>query len=144
MAKSGDDPRLAEMLLEVASDLDAEAEAIDAESVSDSSDGGASSCRNLFGSLLRPTEHGTNAEPVQVINLSPGGAKLRTETASEEGCAIVLDLPDEGLRLSGYLIDTVGLEASMVFATGSAMDPALRRYLRRRCAPKAAEIVGAN
>jgi hypothetical protein len=41
MAKTGDDPRLAEMLLEVARDLDAEAEAIDAESVSESSPGAA-------------------------------------------------------------------------------------------------------
>jgi hypothetical protein len=144
MAKSGDDPRLVEMLLDVARDLDAEAEAIDAESITEGSDGAAVSCGELFGSLLWPTEHGNNAGSVQVINLSLDGAKLRTETVCEEGRTVVLDLPEQGLRLSGCIIRAAGLEASMIFAPASVQNPALGRYLRRRCPSKAAEIVGAN
>lgn len=144
MAKSGDDPRLAEMLLEVARDLDAEAEAIDAERVGESPDDAAMSCRKLFGSLLWPTEHGSSVAPAQVVTLSLDGAKLRTGIVCEEGGAVVLDLPEQGLRLSGCIIRVVGLEASMVFTPASMQNPALARYLRRQCPAKAAEVVAAN
>jgi len=142
MAKSGDDPRLAEMLLEVARDLDAEADAIDAESDGERLPANVASCRKLVGSLLWPTEAGCHARPVQVTDISPEGARLRTEVICQAGFDVILDLPAEGLRLSGRIISADGLEAGMVFEPSLTPDPALVRYLQLRC--PSVEAVDAN
>jgi hypothetical protein len=141
MAKSGDDPRLAEMLLEVARDLDAEADAIDAECAGEKPHASPKSCRKLFGSLLWPTENGSDARPVEVMNISRGGAELRTEIICQAGFDVILHLPEEGLRLAGRIIRAAGLEAGMVFEPAATQDPELARYLRLRCR---SEAVGAN
>ena len=141
MAKSGDDPRLAEMLLEVARDLDAEADAIDAEGAGKTPHASPTSFRKLFGSLLWPTENGGDARPVQVLNISRDGAELRTEIICHAGFDVILDLPEEGLRLAGRIIRAAGLEAGMVFEPAATDDPELARYLRLRCR---SEAVGAN
>ncbi len=132
MAKSGDDPRLAEMLLEVARDLDAEADAIDAEGIGDGLHVTSSSRPALFGSLMWLTEADCHTRPVQVSDISRDGAKLRTEIICQAGFDAVLDLPAEGLRLSGRIVGTDGLEANMVFEPAAARDPALVRYLQLR------------
>ncbi len=141
MAKSGDDPRLAEMLLEVAHDLEAEADVIDAESAGETPHASPKTCRELFGSLLWPTENGSDASPVQVLNISRRGAELRTESICQAGFDVILDLPKEGLRLAGRIIRTAGLEAGMLFEPAATQDPELARYLRLR---RRSEAVGAN
>jgi hypothetical protein len=93
MAQSGDDVRLSRMLLEVALDLDAEAEAMESNDVAE---------RRGFPRVIRPeileafihvTDPDTDPRPVQIIDLSAGGAKFRTDTAPTPGSRVTLELP---------------------------------------------------
>ena len=130
MAQSGDDVRLSRMLLEVALDLDAEADAMET--------GGAKERRH-FPRLRRPGSYEallhmigphTEPRPVQIIDLSAGGAKFRTNSAPMPGSRVVLELLGRALRLDGMILRTCGSDAAMVFDPASIADPALSRLLQ--------------
>jgi hypothetical protein len=132
MAQSGDDVRLSRMLLEVALDLDAEAEAMESSDVAE---------RRGFPRVIRPeiyeafihvTDPNTDPRPVQIINLSAGGAKFRTDSAPTPGSKVTLELPERALRLDGTILRARGADAAMVFDPASRADPALSRLLRSK------------
>jgi hypothetical protein len=130
MAQSGDDVRLSRMLLEVALDLDAEAEAMEA--------GGTAERRGfprvyrpeIYEALLHMDDPLVDTRPVQIVNLSAGGAKLRTDRMPTVGSNVTLELPGHGLRLDGTILRTRGLDAAMAFDPASSADPALGQLLR--------------
>jgi hypothetical protein len=90
LAQTGDDVRLAQMLMELAVDLEAEAEAIEAEQAS--------------AALSRPQQTSTpmprpaDRWPAQVIDLAHTGIKPRPEPRSGKGAAVVLPFPGSGTR----------------------------------------------
>jgi hypothetical protein len=135
MAQSGDDVRLSRMLLEVALDLDAEADAMET--------GGAKERRRfprlrrpgIFEALLYLLGPSTDPKPaaprpVQIIDLSAGGVKFRTDSAPVPGSRVVLELLGRALRLDGTILRARGTDAAMVFDPASSADPALSRLLQ--------------
>ncbi len=144
MAMSGEDPRLSQMLLEVARELDVEADSIEAEVATERRKFSRQPGQELAGTLIGSAEAGGSRQAVQVINISRGGAKLRTKLFCKQGSDVVLDLPTEGLRLAGRIIRTAGFEAGMAFEPASTRDPALNCYLRRRSDTDAAYAAGAG
>jgi hypothetical protein len=130
MAQFGDDLRISQMLLEVARDMDAEAVAIDAGRPNEQ----RRSPRHCPTEVYRATLHRVGdtavARPVQIIDLSFGGARLRCECAHIPGTRVVLDIPSRGLRLTGRIIRVRGIEAAMVFSAEAKGDPILIRLLR--------------
>jgi hypothetical protein len=118
------------MLLEVALDLDAEAEAMEA--------GGPAERRGfprvhrpeIREALLHMVDPLIDTCPVQIVNLSAGGAKLRTDRTPTVGSNVTLELPGRGLRLDGTILRTRGLDAAMAFDPASSADPALGQLLR--------------
>lgn len=133
MAQSGDDIRLSRMLLEVALDLDVEAEAMEAQ---ETPGGHRSAPRYLsenYGALLhRACVHQDNADttPVEIINLSVGGVKFRISHALTPGSQMILELPSHALRLDGTIMSVCARETAMVFDLGSRTDPGLTRLLQ--------------
>ena len=130
MAQSGDDLRLSRMLLEVALDLDAEAEAIEAGGSTDRRKSERSRGSEIYGAFLHLIGSDTDARPVQIVDLSTGGARLRVDRSLTVGSRVILELHRHDLRLEGSILRVRGTEAAMVFDPGSAADPALNRLLR--------------
>jgi hypothetical protein len=120
------------MLLEVALDLDAEAEAMESNDAVE---------RRGFPRIIRPeiyeafihvTDPNADPRPVQIVNLSAGGAKFRTDGALTPGSKVTLELPDRALRLDGTILRSRGADAAMAFDPESCADPALSRLLRSK------------
>jgi hypothetical protein len=130
LAQSGDDVRLSRMLLDVAVDLDAEAEAI--ESGSDQMRRGVRPERRseLRGALLHVEGSDAEPKPVQVIALSSSAATLRLEGTLIGDQEVILELPGQSLRLRGTASSTDGCELAIVFESSSREDPALVRLIR--------------
>jgi hypothetical protein len=129
MAQSGDDVRLSRMLLEVALDLDAEAEAMEINSSTERRRASRTHGRAVYGALLHVTDSRTDPAPVQIRNLSIGGAKFRTDNVPTPGSRVILELPARTLRLDGTIVRARGVDAAMVFDPASSADPALGRLL---------------
>jgi hypothetical protein len=121
MAQFEDDLRLSRVLLKVAEDLEAEADAMDEEGRE----------RRAFAWLRQIEMFGTlssgsasEAALVQITNLSVGGAKIgfggNGEPAPGE---VVLALPGLGLFLKGTILRTREAEAAMVFDPTTSADP---------------------
>jgi len=134
LAQSGDDVRLSRMLLEVALDLDAEADAME---TGDHGPGHefARTCRpEVRAAVLHMIGRSTDPRPVRIINLSIGGAKFRADHAVTPGSRVVLELPDSDLRLDGTIMRARGPDTAMVFDAASSADPGLSRLLHAECA----------
>ena len=135
MAQSGDDIRLSRMLLEVALDFDAEAEAIEAWDAKGGSNPGCQYLMEAYGATLRPTfshpDHtDTDAAPVQIINLSIGGVKFYTDLHLKPGSQMTLELSRHALRLDGTIVSAGVTQAAMIFDSLSSADPGLTRLLQ--------------
>jgi hypothetical protein len=130
MAQSGDDIRLLRMLLEVASELDAEAEAMEA--------GGPMGRRGFqrvrvqsdYRGRLHQTGPDPDTMPVKIIDLSAGGASFNSERAQTPGSRVILELPEHAIRLDGSIVRVRGWEVAMVFEPASSANPALGRLLQ--------------
>jgi hypothetical protein len=118
------------MLLEVALDLDAEAEAMEAVAIADRRGFQQIGGSEVHDALLH--EFGSDAEPwrVRIVNLSAGGARFRADCHQSPGSRVTLELPDHALRLDGTILHILGGEAAMVFEPGASADPALGLLLR--------------
>jgi hypothetical protein len=118
------------MLLEVALDLDAEAEAMEADGATDRRGFRRISGSDIHRALLHAVDSDAEMRPVQIINLSTGGARFRTDRTQTSGSRVTLELPDHALRLDGTILRVRGWEAAMAFEPESSADPALSRLLR--------------
>jgi hypothetical protein len=130
MAQFGDDRRLSLMLLEVAQEMDAEAEAIEAGQPDEKRRSPRYNPSEVVRAFLQLAACGSAGRPVQIIDVSFGGAKLRCDVSHTPGNRAALEIPDRGLRLSGRIIRARGIEAAMMFDAESSADPALGRLLR--------------
>jgi hypothetical protein len=130
LAQSGDDVRLSRMLLEVAEDLDAEAHAMETVDRADRRGFPRARRPEIHDALLHMIGPLTDPRPVQITNLSIGGARFRTDRAPTPGSRVILEIPDNALRLDGTILRARGADAAMVFDPASSADPALSRLLR--------------
>lgn len=130
MAESGDDLRISQMLLEVARDLDAEAEAIEAARPDERRRLPRLRAGGVYGAILHLGSDDPTGEPVRIIDLSAGGARLRTDRMQSTGASVVLAIPSLGLRLNGSIVRVRGFEAAVKFDSASSADPALGRLLQ--------------
>ena len=122
--------RLSRMLLEVALDLDAEAEAIEAGHAADRRGFARMHPSEIEEALLHAADPVAATMPVQIINLSFGGARFHVDRALTAGSRAILELPGHALRLDGAILRTHGTEAAMIFDPASRADPHLSRILR--------------
>jgi hypothetical protein len=129
MAQSGDDVRLSRMLLEVALDLDAEAEAMEINGLTERRRAPRIHGGEVYEALLHMIDSRTDPTPVQIHNLSIGGAKFRADNVPAVGSRVILELPARTLRLDGMIVRARGVDAAMVFDPTSSADPALGRLL---------------
>jgi PilZ domain len=125
------------MLLEVALDLDAEADAIEAQAASERRGYARLRLGAIQDALLHASDAHRDPMPVQVVNLSRGGAKLRGELSQTVGNNVTLELPCQGLHLDGTIVRVRGREASMVFAPVTSESPGLNSLLRTESATTA-------
>jgi hypothetical protein len=130
MAQSGDDIRLSRMLLEVALDLDAEAEAIEAAGISERRGFPRARPPEIYGALLHTTGPNADTRPIQIVNLSVGGAKTRIDRAPTFGTQVTLELPSHSLHLDGTILRVRGVDVAIGFDTASSAHPGLARLLR--------------
>jgi hypothetical protein len=130
MAQSGEDLRLSRMLLDVALDLEAEAEAIEAQTAQERRGFARVHMRGIEGGLLHFSDASQGPTPVQIVNLSRSGAKLRSEYPPTAGNKVTLELPCQGLNLNGTILRVRGRDASMAFEPVTCDDPGLNRLLR--------------
>jgi hypothetical protein len=126
------------MLLEVALDLDAEAEAIEAQMAKDRRGYTRLRPNGLEDALLHVNDACRDPMPVQVVNLSRGGARVRGDHPQTVGNKVTLELPCKGLHLDGTILRVRGKEASMVFAPVTSENPGLNSLLRPEPATTAA------
>ncbi len=142
MAKSGDDMQLSKMLLDVARDLDAEAKEIES--------GGTLERRRhvrlrpvgIHEALLHANEDYWDMTPVQIVNLSRSGAKIKAERSQLVGSQVTLELPDEGLHLDGSILRVNGTEVAIAFSPVASADSGLNRLLQEQQAKKSAGASG--
>jgi len=125
MAQSGDDLRLSRMLLEVALDMDAEAEAMEASSAAERRAFPRVSPPDIHEALLHTVGQGSDTRPARIINLSVGGARFRVDRAPAPGSRVVLELPGRGLSLNGTILRVRGMQVAMAFDPASSADPGL-------------------
>jgi hypothetical protein len=118
------------MLLEVALDLDAEADAMETGGVTERRRFPRLRRPGIYEALLHMIGPDTDPRRVQIIDLSAGGAKFRTDSAPTPGSRVVLELLGRALRLDGTILRTRGPDAAMVFDPASSADPALSRLLQ--------------
>jgi PilZ domain len=122
MAKSGDDIRLSQMLLEVAVDLEAEAEAIEAAETEEPKSFSSPRPPTIDGAVLHTGGSDTDARPVQIVGLSAGGARVRIDQAPPPGSKVMLELPTHALHLDGTVLRVRGREAAIAFDVASGSD----------------------
>jgi hypothetical protein len=122
--------RLSRMLLEVALDLDAEAEAMEAKGVAPRAElRRADLHADLHGALLHMVGPNADTRPAQVLHLSAGGASLRVDRPQIPGSKVTLELPAHTIRLEGTILRARGMDAAMVFDPTARTDPDLNRLL---------------
>jgi hypothetical protein len=95
LAQAGDDRRLAQMLLELAIDLDAEAEAIDAEQAS------AEGQRSQPPGIMA---NGGDRAAARIIDLTPSGMKSPAEARPGRFSAMVLPFPGRSILQEATLL----------------------------------------
>jgi hypothetical protein len=130
MAQSGDDIRLSRMLLEVAVDLDAEADAIESSHAADRRRFPRLRSSDTAAGLLHRVDADDDVIPVHVINLSIGGARFRVDRVPPPGSKVTLELPVHGISLDGTILRARGTDAAMLFDSAASADPILRGLLR--------------
>lgn len=130
MAESGEDIRLSWMLLEVALDLDAEAEAIEAGHQGNRRGSPRVRPADVQNGLLHAPVPDAEAKPVQIVDLSAGGARLRVDSEQTPGSKVIRELPDQALRLDGTILRTHDTESVMAFDAAASADPDLGRILQ--------------
>jgi hypothetical protein len=144
-AQYGNDIHLSTMLKEVAGDLDAEAEALEATAVAE---------RRSFPRLdhedavpgetlqawLYMSDFDADPRRAQIIDLSLGGARFRVDRPPTPGSEVILELPHHALRLGGTILRVPGAEAAMVFNATSRANPELCRILQRASPPRGKPI----
>jgi hypothetical protein len=122
------------MLLEVALDLDAEADAMESDrEVDRNAFQRVRPSTNLEG-LLHQADPDAESRRAQIISLSTSGARFRVDRTQTPGTKVTLELPGHDLRLVGTILRTRGAEAAMVFDPASSADPDLSRVLRSQVA----------
>jgi hypothetical protein len=128
MAQSGDDIQLSRMLLEVARELDAEAEAMESLGQEERRRFPRLGPPGGFLALLHVS--GAEAVPVRIIDVSAGGARLRGNGLPALGSRVVLEVQGRVVRLEGRIVRARGSDAAMAFDPACSGDPALTRLLR--------------
>jgi hypothetical protein len=126
------------MLLEVAVDLDAEAEAIEAGNLAASPASHPLNPPDLsrfdvdrpdLGALLHMAGPYAETRPAQLLNLSIGGARFRVDRPQTPGSRVTLELPAHAIRLDGSILRARGMDAAMIFDPSCRTDPDLSRLL---------------
>jgi hypothetical protein len=140
MAQSGDDIRLSRMLLDVALDLDAEAEAMEAKNPTERRRFARLRPAAMDDAVLHITAPDTDTRPVKIIDLSFGGAKIRVDRLQTPGSRVTLELPSHSLRLDGTVLRALAAETIMVFDPAASASPGLSRLLRTETASARAEV----
>jgi hypothetical protein len=130
LAQFGDDLRISQMLLDVAHEMDAEADAIDAEHPEEQRRSPRLCPTEPIGALLHLVTDDPVGRPVQIVNLSFGGAKLRGDVSHTPGTRVALQIPSHSLHLRGRINRVRGTEAALTFDAESSADPVLGRLLR--------------
>ncbi|HEY4043502.1 MAG TPA: PilZ domain-containing protein [Rhodopila sp.] len=134
LAQSGEDLRLSRMLLDVATDLDAEAAAIEAE---------ASVGRRRLNrlrycgsrdALLHVPGTDTKTEAIQIIDLSINGAHCRVASPPQAGTRVTIEMPAHGLHLDGTVRTIRGTRVAVAFELTSRDDLDLSRLLQDQSA----------
>lgn len=101
MARSGDDLRLSRMLLDVARELDAEAEAMEAEAPTGRI---PSATPPAFQKTrLHATDGGADLVPVEIIDLAIRGVKIRADGQSGQDAALKPDVREYALHLEDMI-----------------------------------------
>ena len=118
------------MLLEVALDLDAEADAMETGSATERRRFPRLRWPGIYEALLHLIGPYTDPRPVQIVDLSAGGAKFRTDSAPTPGSRVVLEVLGRALRLDGTILRARGTDAAMAFDPASSADPGLSRLLQ--------------
>jgi hypothetical protein len=114
------------MLLEVALDLDAEAEAMEATGAAARPGLRRSDLRRALLHMVGPD---ADTRPAQVLHLSVGGASFRVDRPQTPGSKVTLELPAHTIRLDGTILRARGMDAAMVFDPATSTDPDLNRLL---------------
>ena len=129
MAELGEDAQLAILLLEVARDLDAEADAIEAGQPNDRR---AASRVPVPGLpvTLRLTAPEVGVRQVTLTDLSITGARLAGEVVSPLGSRVTLELPSLGVRLPALVIRIESNGIAVAFAASPDTTQAADRVLR--------------
>jgi hypothetical protein len=132
MAQTGDDIKLSRMLLEVALDLDVEAQAIEAENAPyGQKQDTATPCAGILHQTDdHPGRENAGPTAVEVMNLCISGAKFRIDRILTPGSQMTLELLTPALRLNGTIMSVSGRETAMVFEPASSADPGLTGLLR--------------
>ena len=144
MAELGEDAQLAILLLEVARDLDAEADAIEAGQPNDRR---AASRVPVPGLpvTLRLTAPEVGVRQVTLTDLSITGARLAGEVASPLGSRVMLELPSLGVRLPALVTRVEPNGIAVAFAaspdTAQAADRVLRHVTEERESAARAEAI---
>ena len=129
MAQAEDDFRLSQMLLKVAEDLEAEANAMEAEGQERRAFPRLRQIE-MFGTLFSGTAPGSHEALVQITDLSVGGAKIGLGGNAEPPPGnVVLALPGLGLFLKGTILRTRGAKAAMMFDSTTNADLCLKWFL---------------
>jgi hypothetical protein len=118
------------MLLEVAADLDAEADSIESSHATDRRRCPRLRSPDTAAGLLHRVDADEDASPAQIINLSTGGARLRVDRIPPPGSNVTLELPEHGISLNGTILRARGTEGAMLFDSAASADPILRGLLR--------------
>ena len=128
MSQLEDDSRLSRILLKVAENLDAEADAMEAEGRERRASARIRQIE-MFGTLSSAS--GPQEALVQITNLSAGGAKIRFGGNGEPPAGnVVLAVPNLGLFLKGTILRTRGAEAAIIFDSTTSADPCLAWVLQ--------------
>jgi hypothetical protein len=130
MAGLGQDAQLAELLLEVAQDLDAEAGLIDAGQPRDRRASPRSPVQGIAATVCLPLP-GATVWQVTLTDLSIGGARLVGETRLALRARVILELPSCGMHLMARVarVDPGGLAVEFAAdqETGQLAGRALRQ-----------------
>jgi PilZ domain len=140
MAQSGDDIRLSRMLLDVALDLDAEAEAMEAKHPTERRRYARLRPIDVGDAVLHMTTPDMGTRPAKIIDLSFGGAKIRVDRLQTPGSKVTLELPSHSLRLDGTVLRARATETIMVFDPAASASPGLSRLLRTETVADRAEV----
>jgi hypothetical protein len=115
LAKLGQDAKLASLLLEVAQDLDAEADVIDAGIYRERRDSTRFPAARLSVSL-RPLAADAPETNVELLDLSVSGARVRGDATPTVGTKLYLELRPWNLSLAATVMRATSGEVALAFA----------------------------